>query len=329
MKRRLLGLFFSVLPTVIASAAEPELGFSFLHLNLESPTMGGLQVWSDLRIEGAWRIQRNAMTGHCRLLDDTNVRRMWGTYDHCENELLQCMATAPPRTPPRRLVVTLHGLGATRRCMESIGSHLKSNGEFDVVNVSYASTRGDFAYHAAGLKQILSHLQDADELNFVCHSMGNLVLRQYIDDCQRDPQQASSLLKIKRVVMLGPPNQGAQLAERFRDLTILEPVVGLAASRLAKEGREYTANLARPTCEFGIIAGGQGDGKGRNPLLSGDDDLVVRVEETRLAGARDFLVVAQKHRSMLYDPQVHDRVLNFLNHGFFVSEADRHPIPAE
>ncbi len=46
--------------------------------NLPAKTLGGTQFWSDVLVQRDWRIQRNAWTGHCRLLDGQNVRRAWG-----------------------------------------------------------------------------------------------------------------------------------------------------------------------------------------------------------------------------------------------------------
>ena len=308
-----------------AIGAEPEDATSS-PLNLPSFTLGGMQLWSDLRVYDDWRIQRNAMSGHCRLLDSENVRRSWGSLQECEQAFAKLQGQGGAKKTATRAVVTLHGLGATRRAMEPIGKYLAGNSDFAVINVSYASTRGDFADHAATVREVVTHLDGVEELYFVCHSMGNLVFRQLIEDCQHLPEGKKCLSLMKRVVMIAPPNQGAQLAERLKDMTILEPVVGAAATRLAKQGKEYTSKLPRPPCEFGIIAGGAGDQAGKNPLLQGDDDLVVRVDETRLAGASDFIMMESKHRALLYDETVHEYTLRFLRHGYFVDSKQRKPI---
>ena len=79
---------------------------------------------------------------------------------------------------------------------------------------------------------------------------------------------------------------------------------------------------------FGIVAGGRGKGGANNPLLSGDDDFVVTVDETRLPGAADFLVVPVLHTFFMDDPTVRECTLRFLQHGHFVSEDRRQPIQA-
>jgi hypothetical protein len=46
--------------------------------NINFPTMGGEVFWNDLAEVKGWRVQKNNITGHCRILDSENVRRAWG-----------------------------------------------------------------------------------------------------------------------------------------------------------------------------------------------------------------------------------------------------------
>lgn len=47
-------------------------------LNLTIPTLGGHLLWSELESCNGWRLQKNLLTGHCRILDAQNTRRAWG-----------------------------------------------------------------------------------------------------------------------------------------------------------------------------------------------------------------------------------------------------------
>jgi pimeloyl-ACP methyl ester carboxylesterase len=193
-----------------------------------------------------------------------------------------------------------------------------------VFNLAYASTRGDVGQHAAALDRVIQRLDGIEEINFVAHSLGNLVIRHYFRD-----QTASGRgpdVRIKRIVMLGPPNQGAQLAKRMGRNGLFEFFAGASGQQLAAKWDELQSKLAIPTCEFGIIAGGIGTTNGRNPLIQGDDDFVVRVDETRLAGARDFAVLPVIHTIMMNDPKVMEYTARFLEHGYFISEDERQPI---
>ena len=51
-------------------------------LNIPTSTMGGKIFWDSLEV-GGWKIQRNRVSGHCRVLDPENQRRAHGS----ENEL--------------------------------------------------------------------------------------------------------------------------------------------------------------------------------------------------------------------------------------------------
>jgi hypothetical protein len=57
-------------------------------------------------------------------------------------------------------------------------------------------------------------------------------------------------------------------------------------------------------------------------LLDGDDDAVVRVEETRLDGAGDFLLVPVHHAAMISDQRVKRATESFLKSGRFVADHD-------
>lgn len=49
--------------------------------NIPLPTMGGKVFWNELAERDGWRLQKNMVTGHCRILDPEDVRRAWGGDD--------------------------------------------------------------------------------------------------------------------------------------------------------------------------------------------------------------------------------------------------------
>ncbi len=299
---------------------------SFSELKMTSRTMGGKQLWSDEFVQGGWRIQRNILSNHCRLLDDKNVRRTWGTYGQCWRAFqgFREKLNLPP--VKGKVVVALHGLWRSRTSMQELCDYLHKHGDFTIVNVSYASTRAPLEDHARRLAKVIGQLPDAKEIHFVAHSLGNLVVRHYLADQTNPAAGIRPDPRIKRIVMLAPPNNGAQLAERFRDYRLMHVIWGETAGQIA-DWRDLERRLAVPTCEFGIIAGGRPVRKPSNPLVAGNDDLVLSVEETRLGGARDFLVLPVFHGFIMKNPQVHRYTLRFLVHGHFVSAERRQPIP--
>ena len=76
-------------------------------------------------------------------------------------------------------------------------------------------------------------------------------------------------------------------------------VVGDTADKLAHGFAKDRIALAIPTCEFAILAGGKGDGEGWHEKVPGDDDgSVVAVEEARLVGASDFVILPVRHGAL-------------------------------
>lgn len=325
---RISSRFIVVLLTVLCGT-ESVLGQTVpgTNLNITTPTGGGKQFWTDRFVHHGWRIQRNIYTGHHRLLDDKNFRRAWGTYDGCREEFehLRIKGNLPPVRG--KVVVTVHGLGRTRESMAGIGKYLAQEGGFTWINVTYASTRDTIDAHGRALGEIVNAFTDAEEVHFVAHSLGNLVVRRYLTDrAQAKPARQGPPLG--RMVMLAPPNQGAQIAEQFDNNKLFQMVYGLSGSQLSGAWDQVEQRLAIPPFPFGILAGGHGEGGANNPLLTGDDDFVVTVEETRLPGAADFLVVPALHTFFMDDATVRECTLRFLQHGYFISADSRQPIPA-
>jgi pimeloyl-ACP methyl ester carboxylesterase len=312
---------------------EPDIGGQ---AGLPVPTLGGKQFWADELFFHQWRIQRNVFDGHCRLLDPRDRRCASGTYEECcaAMERIKRQRGLPPMTG--KAVVVLHGLVRSRSAMDALCRYLHERGGYEVFNVGYPSTQADVAEHARSLRRVIENLDGIEEINFVGHSMGNIVIRHCLGDLARqEPWKQSAgavaadrraVARFHRFVMLGPPNQGALMAEVFANNVLFKEVYGDAGQQLGRDWPELEKRLATPSFEFGILAGGKGNPKGYNPLVPGDNDGVVSVDAAKLAGARDFAVLPVLHSFMMDDAKVQQCVLRFLQHGYFVSEQQRRPM---
>ena len=139
-RRFVLAIWIVLLAPLAAPAqqtepAEPELpsGFPFstdVLPNIEAPTLGGLQYWGDQLIFRGWRVQRHVLTGHCRLLDEDNVRHAAGSFEHCAAELAKIRRR--DKLPPveGKVVIALHGLIRSRFAMSSLARHLEEKGDY-------------------------------------------------------------------------------------------------------------------------------------------------------------------------------------------------------
>ena len=283
------------------------------------PTLGGLQFWADRHLFRDWRIQQNVLTSHCRLLDGADRRHASGTERVCVAFLERVKRDKGLEPRGGKAVILLQGTSRTRHCMEPLARHLESEG-FTAYTVSYASTRLTIEQHAENLGKIVSALTDAEEIHFVGHSMGGLVIRAYLAN---DPDD-----RIGRVVMMGTPNQGARKADAWHDNWGYKLVMGPSGQQLGTDAGGVTHSLPTTlTAEFGILAGGKGNQRGYSRRLPGDDDGTVTVESARLAGAADFRVVPIRHTFLMRAPTVRAHCTAFLKEGRFGAEEDRQPIP--
>ncbi len=217
------------------------------NINITAPTGGGKQFWTDRFVYHDWRIQQNVYTGHHRLLDDKDFRRAWGTYEGCRQEFERLRVKH--QIPPVRgqVVVTVHGLSRTRQSMAGIGEYLAKEGGFTWINVSYASTRETIDAHGRALAEIVGQLSEAQQVHFIGHSLGNLVIRRYLTyRAETAPQHQGPPLG--RIVMLAPPNQGAQIAEQLQNSELFQLVYGLSGNQLSGKWHDIERRLAIPPC---------------------------------------------------------------------------------
>ena len=295
--------------------------------NLQTSTFGGIQFWTDVRIAGGWRIQQNTYSNHYRLLNDANVRQAWGNEKACVAELEKQLMSGVVKPYQGKVVILLHGLCRSWKSMKPMAEHLETEG-YQAIPFRYASSRKRVADHARYLSQVIAALpSDVTEINFAGHSLGNIVVRHYVADCNK-----SKTLKldprINRMVMLGPPNQGSRMARLLKNSFAFKMIAGASGAELSIGWEQLSKNLATPEFEFGIIAGGYGDKDSpmSNILLPGPDDFTVSEKETLLVGADDFLVKPLLHSTMMRQAEVLESTTRFLQEGFFVAKDKVRPI---
>jgi hypothetical protein len=295
-------------------------------MNLSNATVGGKQFWADRCFFHEWRIQRHALTGHCRLLDGKDIRHTWGSYEACREKLdeIRRRDNLPPMQG--KAVIVLHGLFRSRSSMERLRTALAAANGYTVFCMGYPTTRGSVSDHADSLNSVIASLEGITEINFVAHSLGNLVVRHWLNDFVHQQRTLPAGQTFGRMVMLAPPNRRPELATKLVRGEVAKFVAGPAAQQLAEGWSKLEPKLATPHFEFGILAGGKGDNRGFNPLIPGDDDAVVTVDSTRLPQARDFRLLPVLHSFFMNDSRVHEMTRQFLTHGYFESEASRQPI---
>ena len=217
------------------------------NLNLSLPTLGGTQLWTDHVIRGGYRVQRNSLTGHYRLLDESNVRRAWGSRTDVEAVLDELIpATTVSEGDGQPTIVLVHGLMRTSHSMRSMEKALHEAGHENTVRFGYASTRQSIAGDASALREVLEGMPRDATFSFVGHSMGNIVVRHLVGDLQADGDPHDILTRCESMVMLGPPNQGAAIARRLSNFGVFRTMVGKGAVELGRDFDQVRDRLAVP-----------------------------------------------------------------------------------
>ena len=272
--------------------------------------------WSDVCIRHDWRLQRKPGADVCRILDPRDETVQEGSRQACLDALLTLEQAGKVSVVSGPTVIVLHGLGEGRRSMRPLVEYLRKHLDATVLSFGYASTSAGIDDHGRSLAAVIEQLPAADSISFVGHSMGNLVVRRWMSLARQD-----DLSRVRRMVMLGPPNQGSELARMVAKISVLAALSNGAARELVLDWNRIAPDLAVPACAFGIVAGGKGDDHGYSGFLAGDDDAVVRVEETKLPGAHDFLLLPVHHAAMMKNPAVQQATAAFLKTGRFPAPA--------
>ncbi|GHA18591.1 acetyltransferase [Arenicella chitinivorans] len=217
-----------------------------------------------------------------------------------------------PTNVPSESVILLHGLGRTRFAMRKIAAELSN--EFHVVNQGYPSrshpieTLADLAIESA-----LAACADASRVHFVTHSLGGILVRQYLS--------RHALPQLGHVVMLGPPNQGSEIVEAFRRTPILtqffDLLNGPAGRQLGTSSDSRPRSLGAVDFSLGVIAGNRSVDPVLSRLLPSQSDGKVTVESSRVDGMQDHIVLPVDHTFMMRDPRVIKQIQTFLRQGRF------------
>ena len=211
------------------------------------------------------------------------------------------------------LLVLVHGLKRTRASMWPAALLARRRG-YAVLNWGYPSARRGIVAHASALRRDLDALPPLGDahVHFLTHSLGGIIVRALIG--------SGPPANLGRVVMLGPPNAGNEIAEHLRHTHLFRRVMGPSGVELGTGSDSIPRRLNDATFELGIIAGAR-----RRPALFGrwigaPNDGLVSVSATRLVGMRDHLIVRGGHALLPWNPRALSQAFTFLATGHFARE---------
>ena len=211
-------------------------------------------------------------------------------------------------------VILLHGLAKSDTSMQKLDDAIAGAG-FATVNVGYPSTEYSIEELAGrAIAPALDRCKDYDEVNFVTHSMGGILVRQYLS---RVPIE-----KLNHVVMLGPPNKGSEVVDKLGEFPGFHFMFGDAGLQLGTGDVSLPNRLGAANFDVGIIAGTRSINLILSQLIPDTDDGKVSVKSTLLDGMHDHLQMPVTHVFMMKNEKVIAQVIYYLQHGQF----DRSPV---
>ncbi len=221
--------------------------------------------------------------------------------------LLSCSAA-----PAAECVVLLHGLARTSTSMNKMEQALKDDG-YLTANIDYPSRHHEISELATeavseGLQRCREQ-DDVEKIHFVTHSLGGILLRQYLS--------TETIEELGRVVMLGPPNQGSGAVDDLDGVPGFDWINGPAGRQLGQGENSVPVALGPVDFELGVIAGNRSIDPITSAVLDNPDDGRVSVEDTKVEGMDDFIVVEHSHAFMMRMRKPIELTKSFLRTGQF------------
>ncbi len=210
------------------------------------------------------------------------------------------------------LVVLIHGYNKDHRDMLTLKEYLELM-DYETVTVDLPLTFRSVGYATEifrdKMEDILASLEADQEISFVGHSTGGLVLRKYLDEF-RDRQV------VNRAVQIATPNQGSSLATFISDVSDLWTSIFTTLESLEPENVEAMDLIEGDAIEIGAIAGDKST-RIFSRFLEGENDGRIKVESVKFPGLSDFIVIPYHHNEIHHQEKTAELVDRFLRTGEF------------
>jgi pimeloyl-ACP methyl ester carboxylesterase len=208
-------------------------------------------------------------------------------------------------TSANETIVLVHGLWMHGVAFSWMARQLRKKG-YKVKLFSYRSVLRTPQENADRLARFI-HTLSTPVVHLVGHSLGGIVLMHLLD--------RQVLLKPGRVVLLGTPICGSQVA---RNMSALPFMRSLLLGKSVYHGLLGGVPHFSGQRELGVVAGDLHYGIGRLfSFAKQSNDGTVFVRETQVPKARDSIELSVTHTSMVFSKEVVAQVVHFLDCGCF------------
>jgi triacylglycerol lipase len=209
-------------------------------------------------------------------------------------------------------VYLLHGFGSSPIAMAKIARAIEKKG-LPTTNYGYNSLYRDLDSLGSRLRREIASIAE-DTVSFVTHSMGALVVRsmyRFLDSTTRFPV-------IHRIVMIAPPNRGAEIADFFSSNPVIAKALGPNLVKMRSDSGSYANCLPKPRFgEIGVIVGVRRGKFWFNRSVKGENDGFLTPEKATLGVEKEIAVVKSSHILITVKREAVDLTLRFLFTGSF------------
>ncbi len=268
--------------------------------------------WTDYFLFGGWKIEQHIARPEFRLKNPHGTVMVKGRLAKCEKVFREFKNAGRVAPQPKHLVLMVHGMGRLSTLFQGMGRRLAENGVASEL-YRYPCPGRSLDVQSNRLRSFLGRLDDVEEISFVTQSYGALVVRTAL--AENDPWRER--IRLGRMVMIVPPNQGSWFADQAHKAKPLKKIVDHDGWSLTAEA---AAKIPIPPMPFAIIAGGSGRARGYLPILPGDNDGLLKVEETWLDGAADYTVIPTVHFLSAANKNTLEATIKFLLYGAFTQK---------
>lgn len=210
-------------------------------------------------------------------------------------------------------LVLLHGIWRTSKSMVFIARYLRRQG-YAVLNLTYPSTTLPLEALVEEIHPKIVAFSAGTEVHFIGHSMGGLLIRAYLTRYRP--------ATLGKVVMLGTPNHGSEVADFLKDWRLFRHVFGPAGQQLITNQAAIAPLFGPVDYPLGIIAGDRSLDVVCRHIIGKPSDGKVSVESTKLDGMADHCVVSTSHLMLTYSHRVNQLIAQFLKEGRFRASGD-------